>query len=175
MTGQTPPPSPADAPPAATTTSRADQVAALAAYLAANHGRFTDEALDKAALDAGYPKDVLAEARAARAADPAVAIRQRARRWVLAAYGITFLLLVFGMFTNPAARTYGGSLIGAIVLALTLGLALAIALFVVRRCRPNLADTGAMVMTGILAIPIILLVIVAGLCVATGLPIPRPA
>jgi len=30
-------------------------------------------------------------------------------------------------------------------------------------------------MTGILAIPIILLVVVAGLCVATGLPIPRPA
>lgn len=173
MTNEAPQPSPADAPPLATSTSRADQVAALAAYLAANHGRFTDEALETAALDAGYPKDVLTEARAARAADPAFAIRQRARRWVLAAYGIVFLLLLLGMFINPAARTYGGSVIGAIVLALTLGLALAIALFVVRRSRPNTAETGAMVMTGILAIPIVLLVVVAGLCVATGLPIPR--
>jgi hypothetical protein len=175
MTNETPPPAPSDVPPSATSGSRADQVSALAAYLAANQGRFTDAALEQAALDAGYPKDVLAEARAARAADPAVAIRQRARRWVLAAYGITFVLLLLGMFANPAARAYGGSVIGAIVLALTLGLALAIALFVVRRSRPNIAETGAMVMTGILAIPVILLVVVAGLCVATGLPIPRPS
>jgi hypothetical protein len=172
MTEATRPPEPAEPPPSTTTSSRADQVSALAAYLAANHGRFTDEALDQAALDAGYPKDVLAEARAARGADPAVAIRQRARRWVLAAYGITFLLLLVGMFANPAAGRYGGSVIGAIVLTLTLGLALAIALFAVRRSRPSTAGTGAMVMTGILAIPVILLVVVAGLCVATGLPIP---
>jgi hypothetical protein len=168
-----PPPPTADAPPPAASTSRTEQVAALAAYLAANHGRFTDEALEKAALDRGYSSDVLAEARAARPADPGDAIRRRARRWVLAAYGITFVLLLIGMFANPAARTYGGNVIGAIVLALALGLALAIALFVVRRSRPGSAETGAMVMTGILAIPVILLVVVAGLCVATGLPIPR--
>ena len=93
---------------------------------------------------------------------------------MLAAYGITFVVLMVGMFANPAARSYGGSVIGAIVLALALGLALAIALFVVRRSRPSPDATGAMVMTGILAIPVILLVVVAGLCVATGLPIPRP-
>jgi len=175
VTNETQPTAPSQPPPSATSGSRADQVSALAAYLVANHGRFTDDALERAALDAGYPEDVLTEARAARSADPAVAIRERARRWVLAAYGITFVLLLLGMFINPAARTYGGSVIGAIVLALTLGLALAIALFAVRRSRPNIAATGAMVMTGILAIPIILLVVVAGLCVATGLPIPRPA
>jgi len=175
MTQGAPPPSPSETPPPAASTSRADQVAALAAYLAANQGRFTDEALEQAALDAGYPKDVLVEARAERAADPAVGIRQRARRWVLAAYGITFVVLVIGMFANPVGRTYGGNVIGAIVLALTLGLALAIALFVVRRSRPSPDATGAMVMTGILAIPVILLVVVAGLCVATGLPIPRPS
>ena len=173
MTGDTRPPAPADAPPPATSTSRADQVTALAAYLVANRGLFTDEALDQAALDGGYPKDVLAEARARAGADPTPAIRQRARRWVLAAYGVTFLLLVLGMFANPAARSYGGNVIGTMILAFSLGLALAIALWVVRRARPSPDVTGATVMTGILAIPILLLVIVAGMCVATGLPIPR--
>ena len=152
MSNETSPTAPSQ-PPSATSGSRADQVSALAAYLAANHGRFTDDALELAALEAGYPEDVLMEARAARSSDPAVAIRERARRWVLAAYGITFVLLLLGMFINPAARTYGGSVIGAIVLALTLGLALAIALFAVRRSRPNIAAAGVMVMTGILAIP----------------------
>jgi predicted permease len=141
---------------------------ALIAYLEANRGKFTDEALTEALMKEGYSKEaVVAGFAAIAAADASKPVRARARNLVLAAYGITYAVLVLGMLTTSA--NYGAGGIGTAVLTLTLGLALAISLWVVRRSKGKV-DGGAMVMAGMLAVPVILLVIVAGLCVATGLP-----
>jgi len=143
--------------------------AALRTYLEANRGHYTDEALTEALLKEGYSQaDVeegFAELARAEASKP---VRARARRLVLVAYGLTYAILVFGMLGTGYG--YGSGIIGSIVLAVALGLALALALWLVRRSTDRGAEGGAAVMAGILAIPIVLLVIVAGLCVATGLP-----
>ena len=139
----------------------------LEAYLTTNGASYTEEALRAAARTAGYPDAVIDAAFTRVTARAASApVRARARSIVLGAYLITFLVLTFGMATSNAAAI---GIAGAI-LAVTLGIALAISLWVVRRSTGHGADAGLMVITGMLAVPMILLVIVAGLCVATGLP-----
>jgi hypothetical protein len=106
-----------------------------------------------------------------RGVEAAAPVRQRARRIVLVAYLVTYAVLVAGMLLNPA--TFGGNIVGIMILTPVLGVALLIALVLVGRAR---ARAGAeLAIAGVLAIPIILLVVVAGICVASGLPIPRAA
>ena len=127
----------------------------------------------QAARDRGYPEDVLEEARArARARTAAAPARQRARRWVLLAYLITFALLTAGMLASENSRQYGAAYIGTVVLAVTLGVALLLSLWWLR-WRGSRDPSGAGV-AGLLSLPVLLLVGVAGSCLATGLPIPRP-
>lgn len=142
----------------------------LALYLEANRGRFTDEALAGRATEAGYTGEEIDQAtELLRSVEAATPVRKRARQVVLAAYLVTYAVLVAGMAVNPS--TYGAGTIGIIVLTVVLGTSLAIALALVRRARPR---AGAeLALAGVLAVPVILLVVVAGLCVGTGLPIPR--
>lgn len=144
----------------------------LALYLEANRRKFTDEALAAKALEAGYSQDEINRAtEQLRSVESATPVRKRARQVVLAAYLATYAALVAGMLLNPS--TYGAAPIGIGVLTAVLGVALAIALALVRSARPRAATQLAL--AGVLAVPVILLVVVAGLCVATGLPIPRAA
>jgi hypothetical protein len=141
----------------------------LYAYLERNRGKFTDEALTEAVLKEGYSQEEVTAAFAELArAEGAKPVRARARQIVLAAYAITFAVLVFGMLTSSYAM--GSGFIGSIILAVTMGLALGISLLVVRRSKGHGFASGPMVLTGMLVVPVILLVIVAGLCLATGLP-----
>ena len=106
------------------------------------------------------------------AADVSAPVRARATRWVKWAYGITYLLLVLGMIANPAAGAYGGAVIGTVILGVTLGLAYVMsAVWLRSRGRKVREMTSGMAV--LLSLPVVLLVIVAGSCVATGLPIPR--
>jgi hypothetical protein len=156
------------------TGGHAERVATVVRYLGTNRDRFTEEALVKAARDAGYPDDVLEEARArARASATAAPIRQRARRWILIAYLLTFAVLTVGMLASEYSRQYGAAYIGAVVLAGALGLALLVSLGWLRwqGSKVGQSAAGAAVL---LSVPAVLLVVIAGSCLATGLPIPRP-
>ena len=156
------------------TGGHAERVSSVLRYLERNRVGFTEDVLVRAARDAGYPEDVVEEARArARAGATGSPARQRARRWVLIAYLLTFAALTTGMLVSEYARRYGAAYIAAAVLAATLGVALVVSLWWVRRQGKNVEQsTGGLVL--LLSLPAVLLVAVAGSCLATGLPIPRP-
>ena len=192
----------------------------LKAYVDANAGRFTDEAITAELTRAGYAAEdiraALAEGRRPAVAPPT----RRAVVTILAAYGVTFALLSLGMLVNTYRVQYGPDAIGGImVLAGSLGFALllsfawvgsrrvaglilaaflgfvgvgwlsttgggdligfvilgiAIGLAVLAFRRGPAPTTRSTATFGVLlSVPVILLVIVAGLCIATGMPIPR--
>ena len=156
------------------TGGHAERVATVVRYLESNRDRFTEEALMEAARGRGYPEDVLEEARArARASAGAPPLGHRARRWIQIAYLLTFAVLTVGMLASEYSRRYGAAYVGTVVLAVALGLALLISLWWLRwqGSKVGRSAAGAAVL---LSIPVVLLVVVAGSCLATGLPIPRP-
>ena len=149
-------------------------VESLARYLEMNRDRFTDEALGRAARDAGYPDAEIDQARArVRARAAAAPVRALATGAVLGAYLITYAVLVAGMFASEYSRRYGGHVIGAVILAALLGLALLISLWWLRD-RAGKMNEAAAGLAALLSVPLVLLVAVAGLCISTGYPIPRP-
>lgn len=156
--------------------SRGYQVSMVVRYIEVNRDRFTEDVLVRAARGRGYPEDVVEEARArARANERSAPARQRARRWIVAAYLLTFTVLTIGMHANRYAGEYWAvAYIGTGVLALTLGLALLVSLGWLAWLGPRIAD-HAPGMVLILTVPIVLLVTVAGLCVSTAFPVPRPS
>lgn len=193
------------------------------AYIAANEGRFTDEALTAALVAAGHAPEAIAAglARArtrARATQPQN--RPKAVRAILIAYGAVFAILSVGMLLNTAPRgayvppalggivvlgvtllvalalsaiwlatqrgfaiivlivvalgslgglTAGGGA-GPVALAVTVG-SIALAVVLIRRGSKGTAAAES-ALGVLLALPVILLLVVAGACVATGLPIP---
>ena len=149
-------------------------VESLGRYLEAHGDRFTDEVLARAARDAGYSDAAIDQARAVvRERAAAAPVRTRATQAVLGAYLLTFAVLVAGMFASEYSRRYGGHVIGAVVLATLLGFALLISRWWLRR-QPVKAGDAATGMAVLLSVPLVLLVVVAGLCISTGYPIPRP-
>ncbi len=151
---------------------RAYHVGVVTKYFETNRARVTEEALVEAARARGYPEDVVEEARArARANETSAPTRLRARRWIVAAYLLTFGALTIGMFINTQAAGYGTGVIGMAFLAMTLGLAFLLSLGWLRWRGAKVVDpTMGTVM--LLSLPLVLLVVVAGICVASGLPIP---
>jgi hypothetical protein len=157
------------------TGGHADRVKTVARYLETNRDRFTEDVLVQAARDAGYPDDVLEEARGrARASAAAAPVTQRARRWIVIAYLLTFAVLTLAMLASEYARSYGAAYIAAVVLAGALGLAFLISMAWLR-WRGGSVDRSVTSAVVLLSLPVLLLVAVAGSCLATGLPIPRPS
>jgi hypothetical protein len=193
---------------------------AMQAYIQANAGRFTDEALVEALVQAGHDP---AAARAAGAAASAVQAgptsRSRAVRSIVIAYIAVFAILSVGMLLNSGSGANafipsgsGGiailaaslgvafglsmiwiasrrafllgvalilGLIGAGILASSglygaIPLAIAIGIGVlVFRSGPAPAGPSTTTVGVLLVIPLLLLLAVGGICVASGLPIPR--
>jgi hypothetical protein len=191
----------------------------LRAYVDANAGRYTDEALTAELIRAGYPPDdvraSLAEAAGRGLERPPTG---RAAMTILAAYGITFLVLSLGMVANhgtangefmPTASggiqilatslglTFVASLvwiasrrlfavgIGALVALAGLGgistfaglaaIAIGVGIIILAvRTRPSTAVGPPATLGALLVVPVLLLLVVGGICVASGLPIPRP-
>jgi hypothetical protein len=143
-------------------------------YLWVNRDRFTEEALASAAQAAGYTADEISTAArsvAKRRADEAAAkpVRARARRYVLAAYGITFLVFAIAFLRptgpdNSYYRGFGPVALG--VLGFTMLIALLLGLVWIGGRRPS-ADRAEGALGVMLAVPFVLLIVVAGLCVAT--------
>jgi hypothetical protein len=195
----------------------------LDAYVTANAGRFTDDALYGALVAAGHSPD---EARAALARGRTLTPERaapRARRTILIAYFGVFALLSIGMLLNGRGRGYlmpdaaggiallagslGVALVASLVwvasrqlftlfvaliivayalLAITsgagglpLGLVIVFVIgggfvFLARRRSAGISGGGA-VQTDIavlLLLPMLLLIAIAGICVASGMPIP---
>lgn len=175
MTNAAPPTPPLEGRAAKPRARRGYQLGLVTKYFESNRASFTEEALVQAARAQGYPEDVVDEARLrARASEASAPIRQRARRWIQAAYLVTFAVLTIGILANESLRFTGSyNWIAIPALGLTLGLALLVS-FAWLRGRAGRAGDAATGIVVYLSVPIVLLVTVAGVCVATGLPIPRP-
>jgi len=147
-------------------------------YFWSNRDRFTEAALAAAAQSSGYTPDEIATAIASvvrRRADEAAArpVKARARRYVLAAYGITFVVFAFALLRptapdNSYYRGFGPVALG--ILGFTMLVALLLGLAWVGGRRPS-AERAEGALGVMLAVPFVLLVVVAGLCVVTTGPL----
>jgi hypothetical protein len=162
-------PAPVPPPPAAA----GDDDEELFRYLLRNEDRFTDDALRQAAADAGHAPASIAAARARVAAThegkvPANRYATWARAVVVATYLGTFALFAWG--SDLVEATYG---VGAMILGVVLLVTGLISLSVIGRPKVVAQDPLA-ALAGLLAVPFVLLVIVAGLCVVTTNPVFLP-
>jgi hypothetical protein len=135
----------------------------LHAYLMANRGRYTDDALLEAAANAGYRREVVLEAIAALPPLESTApTRKRAVLVVLGSYAVVFALLAASMAANG-----NGNL--NVILAISMGLGALISIPFLRR-GPRMAPGAQLAMGGLIAVPLVLLVLIAGTCLASGMP-----
>lgn len=145
-------------------------------YFWSNRDRFTEAALVAAAQTSGYTADEIAAATgsvAKRHADETAAkpVKARARRFVLAAYGITFLVFAIAFLrpgTSQAAYVGGGALLLILAVAMLIALSLGLAWVASRHPAAERAEAALGVM---LAVPVVLLIVVAGLCAVTTGPL----
>ena len=149
-----------------------DRVASLSEYFLAGAERYTPEALRRAASEAGFTPQEIDEAygRATeRQRDEAVAgpIRHRARRIVLAAYGLVYAAFAVAFLTF--AYRLGAGIIALVILGVVVLVALAISLTWVGSRHPSDDQVEGALVT-MLAVPFVLLIAVAGLCVAGTTP-----
>jgi hypothetical protein len=148
------------------------RIESLAAYFRAHGETFTPDALAQAARDGGYTESEIeaALAQAGRIATTAGPEHRARARWlVVAIYAATFLTFA-ALFLRPSSyNTYGAGTLALVILAVTLSLTLLVALWTIGRARPR-ATTANGVIAGLLVSPLILLVVVAGSCIATTAP-----
>jgi hypothetical protein len=143
-----------------------DRVAVLAAYLRSNRGRFTDEALAGAARAAGYSDAEIAAARTV--ADPTTDIgpapARNVNRAVVAAVAIGYVVVLYLLITGAGALASDVS--GAIGLVALLGGVIAWALL--REERPSLAQGIGCGVVLAIAIPLIVILVLLGICLVAG-------
>jgi len=144
------------------------RVRRLTEYFADNQASMTHEALGRQASAKGYSEAEIEAASAAAEARraPDAAARGRARRVILGLYLVTYLVLSAGMLLSNAF--YGLAPIGILILGVSLAIALAISLSWIRRQHLDAGHDGAM--ATLAALPLVLLVGVAGLCLYTTAP-----
>jgi hypothetical protein len=164
-------PDPAARPGPPTVWQGISRVEQLATWVGMNRARFTDAALEREAVAAGYaPEEFtagLALLDARERQDEAIKpVRRTAQRVVLGAYGLVWLLFAIPYLVAPYltnTNNYGGGAFLQSILTVSLVVALAISLIWVRGRSPDPTRFGrAMVI--LLVVPVILLVGVAGLC-----------
>jgi hypothetical protein len=130
---------------------------AIDAYIEANQDRFTPDALEAALVAAGHDREAAnAAIRRVASRRAAGAAKGRARRVVVIAYGLVYLVLVAGLLGGP--YNYGEGTIGAVILTIMLGIALAIGLWWIGRRRTSAS------MGGLLVLPLVLLIAIGGIC-----------
>jgi hypothetical protein len=159
---------PAEAPvaPPAGEAARRD---VLESHFRLHGGRYTRFALEQAARAAGYSNNDIAAAWSRIDMEeggkaPAGRAAAVARSVILVLYVATFAIFVGG--SDMSQRTYG---VGVAILAVTLVVTGIISLLVVGRAKVVSRNPSAAI-AGLLALPFILLFIVAGLCIATTGP-----
>ena len=136
----------------------------------------TPEALGRAAVEAGYTQEEVAAAIASvearlTAAEASAPKRSIAQRVILAAYLLTYI--AFGIVFLGRPFSYGAGAIAFTILTLVLGLALLLSVLWARRRTWKDQGTG-LSFASILAVPFVLLVLVAGSCIWTTYPMINP-
>jgi hypothetical protein len=146
-----------------------DRVAALAAYLRTNSGRFTDEALTGAARDAGYSDAEITAARQLAApgwetgAGTTVA-GPSTNRWVVAGVAIAYVVVLYLAISTAASMSSDVS--GTIGLV---GLLLGIVGWALLRNRePAIAKGLGCGVVLAVVIPIVVILVILGICVVSG-------
>jgi hypothetical protein len=145
---------------------RPEAVEAALAWLRGHQASFTSDALASGLRDAGYSEAEVAAAFARLdAGEPAPRdLRSRAATILIVGFLGTWLVLVLRMIAM--AGTGGFVPVAAVILG-TILLVIGAISFVGIESSSRLRTGSTGVLVGILAIPFVLLVIVAGLCVAT--------
>ena len=133
---------------------------ALVDYLDENLDAYTAEALEATLIAAGHaPADVQAALEQARARRTAAPVKRLARMTILVAYGLTYLVFVVGLV--KADLGYGVSGLAAMVLTVVTAVALVASIKLIgRRGAP-------LTFVPLVALPLLILVTVAGACYAT--------
>ncbi len=148
---------------------RPEAVDAAIAWLRGHQATFTRDALASGLRDAGYSEAEIAAAFERAAIEPAPRdLRSRAAAILIVAFLGTWLVLVLRMIAMAGTGGFVGMaavILGAILLVIG---AISFA-GIESSSRLRKGSTGMLI--GILAVPFVLLVIVAGLCVATTGPL----
>ena len=154
-----------------TTNPRAE---ALAAWIADQRGAHTMAALERSALESGYTKADFDEG--VRLAGQVEVerqviqpVRHRARLIVLISYAVVWLLFGVQFLVLPAPGAYVSGSGLQTILTISLVIALLIGLVWVHAVRPD-PDRAGRALAILLAVPLVLLIGVAGLC-APFLPV----
>lgn len=147
-------------------------MAALTAYVEVNRERFTEAALRAAALDAGY---TAAEFDAAWPAfgwrRPQDAIPSRTRGRVVAGTIVAFVVGAWLLLSLAESLSATTGIPGAGVMWLVIGIAGAIGWFVLRDRHPSVSKGLGCGVILVAVLPIVLIVAVLGICLATGSPL----
>ena len=149
-----------------------DRVASLSEYFVAGAERYTPEALQRAASESGFTPDEIDEAYRRvldrqRDEEMARPVRRRSYWIVLAVYGLVYAAFAVVFLENENRESFGA--VALAILTFMLGVALLISIRWVRGRRPAVEQMQRAMLT-MLALPLVLLVSVAGLCVATTQP-----
>lgn len=143
-----------------------------AGYLRANRLRFTRDALDAALRKAGYPESEIGAAWSVLEAEDRAAGRSDQRGFVatvlVAAYAGVWLLYVAAFATVPR-QTLDFRDVAFLVFGVVLGVPLLVALVVLFRSR-TLRATDRRAAIGALTVPLLVLLVLAGTCLATYPP-----
>jgi hypothetical protein len=167
--------SPTPDPPAPSTaggagSAHSDPTADLERWMVGHADGYTPEALDAAAMAAGWTPDDVRNARKRahariRAAEPIEPIKSTARRAVVVAYLAVWVLFGVAFFASPT-DTLDFDFVLFAVLTVALGIASAMSFSIIRVARPD-AERRGRALVLLLAIPVVLLLGVAGLCLPT--------
>lgn len=165
MNGPAPADRPSEAPRPASDPS--DRLEVLAAYFERNEGRYTTEALRQRAVEAYSADEIegaIALAERHRRAVHAIGPTKTRARWIIvAAYVIVWLPFAWVFLTTGpgGGLDFGQLMLAILTVSLIIGLLLSMAW--VSRRRPDPTQIGR-AMVGLLVVPVILLLGVAGIC-----------
>jgi hypothetical protein len=145
-----------------------DRVGILAAYVRSNRDRFTEDALRRAAQEAGYDAseiDAAFKAAVATAAIPSDAPRRSTPLVIAVAIG--YLVVVY-LGLAAVASNWSDGLIWVLAAVLLVS---AIAWIALRDDRPSLSAGIGWGLILSLAAPFVIVLAVLGICVVTGYPL----
>jgi hypothetical protein len=144
---------------------RSHDIDGLADWIVAQRESFTDIALEGAARTAGFTSDDFARAKVLADNRPGLKpIKTLARRLVLGAYGLVWLAFAVVFLGQVSTNPYVTGWFLLVILSISLGIALAMSLVFITLGRPD-PERRSRAIAILLAIPIVLLVGVAGTCV----------
>jgi hypothetical protein len=146
-----------------------DRAAALVAYLEANRGRYTDEALRRAATSAGYTNGEVDAALVALASGPPITpdqgLRARARMAVAISVAILYVVGVYLVMGLLGSRAQNELFLWAFLVAEVAGL---IGWALLRERRPSLALGLGLGVILAVVLPVVLFLVLLGMCIVAG-------